>query len=153
GNPAEGVPMGGMTGMPRNGSDLSWRPSAFDQTHNLIVVASYSLRGWQLGARYRFVTGVPTTPVEGAFFDADFNGYTPVNAAARRGRLPNFSQLDIRLEHIWTFNAWTLGIYADVQNVFNSQNPESILYDYRYQQTAPLRGLPILPILGVRGRF
>jgi len=28
-----------------------------------------------------------------------------------------------------------------------------VLYDYRQRQSAPLRGVPILPILGLRGRF
>jgi TonB family protein len=153
GNLAEGVPMGPPSGADRTGTDLTWRPSEFDQTHNLIVVASYSRRGWTLGGRYRFVTGVPTTPVVGSFYDADYNAYTRVNGAPGSTRLPNFSQLDVRLEHVWTFDAWTLGAYVDVQNVFNAQNPEGVTYDYRYQQSAPIRGLIILPIAGVRGRF
>ena len=153
GDLAEGVPMGTATGLERNGADLSWHPSQFDQTHNLIVVASYSRRGWTLGARYRFVTGVPTTPVVGSFYDVDYNGYTRENGATGSTRLPNFSQLDVRLEHVWTFDAWTFGAYVDVQNVFNSENPEGVVYDYRYQQSAPIRGLTILPIFGMRGRF
>jgi hypothetical protein len=153
GDLAEGVPMGPNSGTARNGADLSWHPSQFDQTHNLIIVASYSRRGWQLGARYRYVTGSPTTPVTGSFYDADFNGYTRENGATGSARLPSFSQLDIRLEHLWTFDTWTLGAYADVQNVLNAENPEAITYDYRYQQSASVRGVPILPILGVRGRF
>ena len=99
------------------------------------------------------MTGVPTTPVAGSFYDVDFNGYTRENGALGSARLPNFSQLDVRLEHVWTFDAWTLGAYVDVQNVLNSDNPEAITYDYRFRQSAPLRGLPILPILGIRGRF
>jgi hypothetical protein len=153
GNLAEGVPMGPPSGTDRQGADLTWHPSAFDQTHNLIVVASYSRWGWTLGGRYRFVTGVPTTPVAGSFYDADFGGYTRENGMPGSARMPNFSQLDVRLEHVWTFDAWTLGAYVDVQNVFNSENPEAITYDYRYAQSAPVRGLPIFPILGIRGRF
>ncbi|HEX4404541.1 MAG TPA: TonB-dependent receptor [Polyangia bacterium] len=153
GDLAEGVPMGGGSGMAQNGADLSWHPSQFDQTHNLIVVASYARHGWTLGMRYRFVTGTPTTPVVGSFYDADYNGFTRLNGAAGSTRLPNFSQLDVRLEHVWTFDVWSFGAYLDVQNVFNSQNPEGLVYDYRYQQSSPIRGLPILPILGMRGRF
>jgi TonB family protein len=149
---ADGVPMGGM-GVARNGGDLSWHPSQFDQTHNLIVVASYRRGGWQVGTRYRLVTGGPTTPVIGSFYDADYNGYTRQNGASGSARLPTFSQLDVRLEHIWTFDAWTFSVYLDTQNVFNAENPEGVLYDYRYQQSAPIRGLTILPMLGVRGRF
>ena len=153
GNLAEGVPMGPPSNVDRTGTDLTWHPSEFDQPNNLIVVASYSRWGWTLGGRYRYVTGVPATPVAGSFYDADWNGYTRENGAPGSARLPSFSQLDVRLEHVWTFDAWTLGAYADVQNVTNAQNPEGITYDYRYQQSAPIRGVPILPILGMRGRF
>jgi len=153
GNLAEGIPMGPPSNVDRTGTDLAWHPGEFDQTHNLILVASYSRWGWTLGGRYRYVTGTPTTPVAGSFYDADWNGYTRENGPLNSARNPAFSQLDVRLEHVWTFDAWTLGAYVDVQNVFNAQNPEGITYDYRYQQSAPIRGLPILPILGVRGRF
>jgi RNA polymerase sigma factor (sigma-70 family) len=53
---AEGVPMM-MNGMPRNGSDLSWRPGPFDQTHNLILVGSYKYKNWEFGTRFRLVSG------------------------------------------------------------------------------------------------
>jgi TonB family protein len=150
GAPAGGIPMG-ATGLARD--DFSWHPSTFDQTHNLILVGSYKLRSWELGARYRYVTGIPTTPVTGSVYDADFNGYTRLNGATGSTRVPAFSQLDVRLEHTWTFNYWSFGAYLDVQNITNAQNPEGFTYDYRFQQTAPIRGLPILPILGLRGRF
>ncbi|MDB4980457.1 MAG: TonB-dependent receptor [Myxococcales bacterium] len=153
GNLAEGLPMGGATGMPRNGADVAWHPSQYDQTHNLSLVASYTWRAWQFGARYRVVTGAPSTPVVGSFYDADFNGYTRLNGATGSARQPTFSQLDARIERVWTFDAWTFGAYLDVQNVLNSNNPEGTIYDYRFGQSAPLRGLPILPVAGVRGRF
>jgi TonB family protein len=149
---AENVPMGGM-GLPRNGSDLTWHLGQFDQPHNLVVVASYRFSNWETGLTYRLTSGTPTTPVVGSFLDADFNGYTREIGARASARNPAFSQLDARVERTFTFSYWVLGIYLDVQNVFNSENPEGTLYDYRFRQSASLRGLPILPILGVRGRF
>jgi len=149
---AEGVPMG-MNGMPRNGSDLSWRPGPFDQTHNLIVVASYRFRDWETGFSYRLVTGTPRTPVTGSFLDADFGTYTRENGVPGSARNAMFSQLDVRVERRFTFDRWVLGIYLDCINVLNSENAEGVLYDYRSRQSAPLRGVPILPILGLRGRF
>jgi TonB family protein len=138
------------------GGDTRWRPSAYDQRHNLIAVGSYRRWGWQFGARYRLVSGRPTTVVDGSFYDSDFGGYTPTTSSAARtspGRLPTFNQLDLRVERTFTFDVWTLGAYLDVQNVFNAQNPENFIYDYRYRQRAPVRGLPILPVIGLRGRF
>jgi hypothetical protein len=152
GNLAEGIPMM-MNGMPRNGADLSWRPGQFDQPHNLIVVASYKLRDWEAGISYQLTSGTPRTPVAGSFFDADYGTYTRVIGAPASARNPTFSQLNVRVERRFTFDRWVLGIYVDVINVLNSDNPEQILYDYRSRQSAPLRGVPILPILGIRGRF
>ena len=138
---AEGIPMG-MNGMPRNGSDLSWRPGPFDQTHNLILVASYRFRDWETGASYRLVTGTPRTPVAGSFLDADFGTYTRENGPPGSARNAIFSQLDVRVERRFTFDRWVLGIYLDCINVLNSENAEGVLYDYRSRQSAPLRGVP-----------
>jgi outer membrane receptor protein involved in Fe transport len=152
GSLAEGIPIG-MNGMPRNGADLSWRPGQFDQPHNLIVVASYRFGDYEAGVSYQLTSGRPRTPVNGSFFDADYGTYTRENGAPGSARNPTYSQLNVRVERRFTFDRWVLGIYLDVINVLNSDNPEGILYDYRSRESAPLRGVPILPILGIRGRF
>jgi hypothetical protein len=130
-----------------------YAPTQFDQTHNLIVVASRRIGAWEVGTRFRLVTGVPETPILGASYDADFNGYDSVRGATGSTRRQTFHQLDLRAERTWTFDAWRLSAYLDVQNVYNAQNPEATIYDYRFRASAPVRGLPILPTLGVRGSF
>jgi hypothetical protein len=140
-------------GMPRNGANIAWRPGQFDQPHNLVLVASYRFTSWETGLTYRLTSGSPTTPVVGAFYDADFNGYTRENGPPGSARNPTFSQLDARVERTFTFDKWVLGIYLDVQNVLYRDNPEGTLYDYRFRESAALRGLPILPILGIRADF
>ena len=48
----------------------------FDQTHNLILVASRSFgsrRQWRLGGRFQYTTGKPHTPVTGAVYNSDLN--------------------------------------------------------------------------------
>jgi hypothetical protein len=128
-------------------------PTSFDQTHNLIVVASRRLGTWELGVRFRLVSGIPETPISGATYDADFNSWDPLTGPARSRRRQLFHQLDLRAERTFTFDAWRFSLYLDVQNVYNAENPEATLYDYRYQTQAPVRGLPILPVLGLKGRF
>jgi hypothetical protein len=136
--------------------DLSrrrWRPSTFDQTHNLVAVGSYRRGAWELGARYRLVSGRPTTAITGSFADLDFAAHTPERGAPYGDRHPAFSQLDLRVERTFTFDRYRLGAFLDVQNVLNAENPEDLLHDYRYRDSAPVRGLPILPLLGLRGSF
>jgi len=127
----------------------------YDQTHNLTMVGSYKLgRGWQLGARFRYVTGSPYTPEIGGTMDYDAGAYAPVTSLARNSaRLPAFHQLDLRVDKTWKFQSWTLGAYLDVQNAYNRKNTENIGYNFDYSQTHAAHGLPLLPIVGIRGEL
>ena len=126
----------------------------FDQTHNLTAIASYKVgAGWQLGARYRIITGNPDTPVIGARYLANFDAYLPVYGAINSTRLPTFHQLDVRLDKTWTFDAWLLDAYLDVLNAFNHRSVEGSAYSYDYSARAYFKGLPIIPTLGLKGSF
>jgi TonB family protein len=134
--------------------DKDIQPTAFDQTHNLVAVPSYRVgKGWELGARYQLTTGRPITPVLGSTFDSDSNTYIRENGPAGSARRDLFSELDVRAEKTWLFETWQFSLYLDVRNVTNALNPEATQYDYRFQQTAPVRGVPILPTLGVKGQW
>ncbi len=131
-----------------------WHAFAFDQTHILTVLGSYKLpRGFQVGARYRYVTGNPTTPIVGAYFDANSDRYVPLNGVPFSTRLQPFNQMDLRVDKVWTFDRWRYSMYLDVQNVWNASNPEAIDYNYNFTIGTPVSGLPLLPILGLRGDF
>ncbi len=127
---------------------------AFDQTHILTLVASYRIGwGWELGARFRLVSGRPDTPVLGGIYDSDINKYTRLTGEKFSNRLPVFHQLDFRAEKTWIFELWRLSVYLDIQNVYNATNAEATLWDYRFRESGPLQGLPFLPTLGIKGSF
>jgi hypothetical protein len=131
----------------------TWFPTDYDQRHNLIAVLSYSLRNWTLGTRFRLVTGAPTTPLMEGAFDADMGADVCAAGATNSARKPTFHQLDFRVDRKWTFRAWELGVYADLNNIYNAQNPEGTIYDYRCRTSIPIRGVPFYPILGIKGTF
>lgn len=132
----------------------NWVPTAFDQTHNLNLVASWKPGGgWELGGRLRLSTGRPDTPYTGATLDSDSGNYTPVSGGFRSTRTPLFQQVDIRAEKTWLFKLWSFGLYLDIQNLFNADNVEATQWDYRYRESAPVSGVPFLPTLGVRGQW
>ena len=134
--------------------DERQRATAFDQTHNLNAVASWKPGGgFELGARFRLSTGRPDTPRIGATFDADDGDYRALNGILRSSRTKVFQQLDLRVEKTWLFQRWSLGLYLDVQNVLNAKNVEAIEWDYRFRESAPVTGVPILPTLGIRGSW
>jgi TonB family protein len=138
----------------RETGDTTWSPTAFDQPNVLNAVASWKPgRGFELGVRYQYAAGRVTTPVVGATYNADTGSYSPVNGGHDSQRLPDFSQLDVRVEKDWLYNKWALGLYLDVINVFNTKNVEAWQYDYRYRERAPVTSLPFLPTLGVKGTW
>lgn len=126
----------------------------WDQTHILNVVAGYALpRNWQLSSRFRYATGRPTTPITGGAFDASKDEYSPIYGAFNSDRVASFHQLDLRVDKRWIHRQYILAAYLDIQNVYNQSNAEGTEYNFDYSQSRPQRGLPLLPIIGVRGEF
>jgi hypothetical protein len=128
-------------------------PSEFDQTHNLNFIGNYQFEKWTIGGRFRFVSGSPYTSVLGASFDANNDVYIPRRGRLYSERFKNFHQLDIRIDRRFVFDTWILTAYLDIQNVYNSKNEQSIEYSYNYTQSEKIKGLPILPTLGLKGEF
>jgi TonB family protein len=126
----------------------------FDQTHILTAVATYLLpRNWQIGGRFRLVSGNPRTPIVGAVFNAAVDRYDPVFGPVNSARNEAFHQLDLRIDKRWVFKGWMLNVYLDVQNVYNRRSPEGVTYSYDFRQSKVQQGLPILPIVGLRADF
>lgn len=138
----------------RSEHDGPWRLFDFDQPHILTAAAVYRLgRGWEAGATFRLVSGNPDTPIVGASFDATTALYSPVYGRLNSIRVPSFHRLDIRVEKLWKFDEWKLALYLDLQNLYNATNPEGTIYDFEYRTKTDIRGLPIIPNLGLRGEM
>lgn len=128
--------------------------TSFDQPHVMNAVASWKPgNGWELGSRFQLASGRPNTPIIGATYDADEGDYTPIRGPTRSDRSPLFTQLDVRVEHDWLFETWSLGLYLDIINVTNQKNTEAVQYDYRFRESAPVTSFPILPTLGAKGTW
>ncbi|WP_291788744.1 TonB-dependent receptor [Cecembia sp.] len=102
-------------------------PSAWD--NGIIVSLTAGKRfgkNWEAGARWRFLGGLPYTPIDVAtssLIDVwnlrgqgilDFN---QINAL----RLGEFHQLDIRIDKRYFFKKWNFNWYIDIENLYNFQ--------------------------------
>ncbi len=136
----------------RPGED--YRLFDFDQTHILAVVGSYVLpRNWEVGIRWRYVSGNLFTPVIGSVFDNDQDRYFQIPGETNSDRLPDFHQLDIRVDKTWVFDTWKLSSYLSLINSYNRGNAEAVNYNFDYTESNFTTGLPVLPILGVKGEW
>ena len=137
----------------RDHPDLGYRLFDQDQTHVLALLASYDLgRGFEVGGRFRYATGMPRTPVIDNYLGR--NGYyEPMFGAHNSIRIPAFYQLDVRAEKAFVMRRTKLSVFIDVQNLTNRKNPEEIVYSQDYTQKSYIIGLPILAVAGARLEF
>ncbi len=132
------------------GSD-PWFDYDYDQRHILTALGGFALpKGWRIGARLRFTSGNPFTPYIGSDFDAATGNHFLIEGPRNSARLPNFFQLDLRVDKRWTWNLVTVAAYLDLQNSLNTQSVEFFTYGYDGQDKSAVRGLPILPGFGLR---
>ena len=125
------------------------RPYVLDQPHSLTLVGSASLgKRWRIGGRIRYTTGNPLTPVAGAYQDED-GDWVPVDGPVLSARLPDFFQLDVRIDRSWRRPWGVLNLYIDLQNVINRRNPEGVTYNEDFTRRSYTSGLPIFPSIGV----
>ena len=125
-----------------------------DQTHILSVVASYKLpRNWQIGGRFRLVSGNPTTERNAGIFNNEQGSFIPVDGPENGSRVPMFHQLDIRVDKTWVFKLWKFTTYLDIQNIYNVDNVELFTYSFDFRQKQPVTSLPFLPSFGLKAEY
>jgi TonB family protein len=133
---------------------LAYRLFDQDQTHVLALLASYDLgKGFEVGSRFRYSTGMPRTPVVGSYLNSLNGYYEPVFGAHNSTRIPAFYQLDVRGEKGFVMQKMKLSVFIDVQNVTNRKNPEEIIYSQDFAQKSYITGLPTLAVAGARLEF
>lgn len=128
----------------------------FDQTHIFTAVGSYRLgRGWEIGARFRLVSGNLRTPLSYGFYDATSGSYIPMQSYPPYSeRNPMFHQLDIRIDKTWLLgNGIRVSTYLDLYNAYNQGNVEGVSYNFNHTQSVYATGIPILPSFGTRVEY
>jgi hypothetical protein len=135
----------------RDANNLDWRLFDYDQSHVFTALGSYDLgAGFDIGARFRYATGYPRTPVIGSYLDTRTDIHQPIFGFHNAIRVPPFVALDVRLAKRFKWGRSSGEVYLDVQNVTNQANPEEIVYNTNYTQRGYITGMPILPVLGAR---
>jgi len=135
----------------RDTPGASWRLFDYDQPQVLTVVASKELGAWSIGARFRYATGLPRTPVLGAFYDTKDDVYQPIFGAQNSIRLPAFWQVDLRVDRSFPLGEGRrVLVYLEGLNVTNRANGEEYIYNVTYTQRGTVTGLPAIAVVCAR---
>lgn len=130
--------------------DARYRTFDEDRSHVLALVVGVERGRWSAGVRLRYTTGLPRTPVVGAIYETTSGVHQPIFGPQNSARMPDFYQLDLRLEHTLARAPARVSVYLDVLNATNHRNVEELAYSADYRRKAGVTGLPTLAVLGVR---
>lgn len=126
----------------------------YDQPVVLNVLASQKLpRDFRIGARARYGSGNPSTPVVNRVYDMGSRSFIPIYGERDSDRLPSFFSLDVRGDKTWEKRWGEIGLYLDVQNATNARNVDVMGYSYDYSEADPVAGLPIFPTFGLEVKW
>jgi hypothetical protein len=124
-----------------------------DQTHDLNVALSWKYGGWQLGGRFQYTSGTPTTEVIGSFYDSDNDRYVPVFGPINGVRMPGHHQVDVRIDRSWQAGPIKMTAFLDVANVYLNAPVLGYGYNFDYSTQTKFEGLPVVPSIGLRGEL
>jgi hypothetical protein len=102
--------------------------------------------GWTMGGKFRFIGGRPYTPIN----PVDGTQLVPEYNIAR---LPDYYSLDVRVEKKWSFSAWTLITYIDIQNITNRKNVSGYQWNEFTKTIDTNESIGILPTIGIKAMF
>jgi hypothetical protein len=157
-------------GEARTRDDEAWRWESWDRRNTLSLIGGWKFgKRWELGVRWRYATGFPTTPVTNVLRvveDVDGDGiYDPSHGdfytyqredppeVENTDRLPDYHRLDLRLEYSPRAGRLRWTYYIDVINAYGRENVVGWNYNADFSERKPETGMPILPSLGVRLQF
>lgn len=127
-------------------------PFGFDQPFIVNLVYEWHfLPKWSAGAKWRFQSGAPFTPVVGTRLDAGRirPNYGPLGSE----RLPDYHRLDLRIAREYLFDTWKMSTYLDIINAYARENVSGYIYNADFTSRKPAKELPFLPAVGVKAEF
>ncbi|TQV84650.1 hypothetical protein FKG94_03770 [Exilibacterium tricleocarpae] len=121
------------------------------------VAATYAFdHGWKLGAKYRFQSGDPFTPLAGMTADPDTGAPLPLFGEPFSERLGDYSRLDIRVEKTSQYGFGEVLYYVDILNVVDRENAARRRYPLRGAGTVLAddeEGIPFFVAVGINFSF
>lgn len=155
-------------------SGTKYISSAWDNRFILNVSGTYNLPcRWSIGGKLSYIGGAPYTPYDeekSSLVEAwnaqgrPYYDYSKYNTE----RLPNFAQLDIRVDKSFYFHRCMVGFYLDLQNITGSklkqqdvimstgviENPSAPIEEQRYKmKKLKQESGTLLPSIGVTVEF
>lgn len=128
-------------------------PFSYDQPLIVNMVYEWNFaKNWTFGAKWRYQSGAPFTPVIDTYTDSS-SRLRPTYGELGSERLPDYHRLDVRIAREFLFDKWKMSAYLDIINAYANQNVSGYDYNADYSSRKKITQLPLMPAFGIRGEF
>ena len=124
-----------------------------DQPFQGGAVASWDIKRWNLGLRYRYGSGLPWTPITGSVYDAGRDAWLPIPGEDNSARFPAYQKLDVRTAYTAQFNGWDLVVSLELWFVPRTSAQLYPVWSYDYGEQGFVTGPTVFPLMSARARF
>ncbi|MEO8512035.1 MAG: TonB-dependent receptor [Ignavibacteria bacterium] len=129
------------------------QPAEFDYGNQITAIAGYKFGfGLSFSGKFKFAKGRPYTPFD---FQESLNRNRGMydKELYNKGRMPDYSRLDVRVDYQVNIGKTQLTTYIEVLNVFNRENYYNYYWSSYYKRLKSNMQLPRIPIVGISYRF
>jgi outer membrane receptor protein involved in Fe transport len=127
-------------------------PYKSDITHSLNFVYTFTFPlNLELSLRYKFSTGRPMTPFYGLYWLDD--RWKVYGGDFHSERLPSYRRLDLKIAQNYTLWNNEFRFYITVLNLSNRKNIHDYIIYNENKNYRAIYMLPIVPFIGIEGRF
>jgi outer membrane receptor for ferrienterochelin and colicin len=129
------------------------RSSAFDYRTMLTIVGGYKITpALEISAKIRYAGGRPYTPFDLTASRANNRGILDYSRTNQE-RFPDYRRVDIRADYRMNVFGWNMLVFVDLQNAFNIENPETIIWNRKTNAPSQILQWQFLPVGGVKIEF
>jgi len=126
----------------------------YDMRHILTLVINYKFgESLQLGGKWRYSSGRPFTPVEGAWYDPVANKWHPILGERNGERYPPYHRLDLRLLYKHTLRGNSFTSFIELFNLYNRKNVLEYEYNWDYSERKEISFFSFMPVGGLMVEF
>ncbi|MBI5324113.1 MAG: TonB-dependent receptor [Ignavibacteriae bacterium] len=129
----------------------NFRPGSYDVLAIINLACAWRINNeWEISAKFRYNTGLPTTPF---FTEGENIGKLNFSQYNEGERLPSNHSMDFRIDKIWNLKSFMMVTYVDIQNLYGKKNVSAVRWDYRNNVPKYSTSFGILPSIGIVAEF
>jgi hypothetical protein len=123
--------------------------SPFSQPIYFNAMIAWQNAHWNLGARYRYASGLPFAAPESSLYQASADNYQALWSTFPTDKMPDYQKVDVQIARNIKWKEWNIRAYCEAWYVPAVGNYLYPIYNFDYSESQLVVGPAFVPLLGI----